>query len=82
MTPSAEDPIFEVLRGLPRALPDAAVAVRIRSRSHAILVRQHQPRKARIGLPARVLDAAVAVVCLMYFSGAVAQAWRLFSAIR
>ncbi len=82
MTSPAEDPLLDVLRGLPRALPDAALANRIRSRSHAILVRQCQPRKAKIGLAARVLDAAVAVVCLIYFSGAVAQAWRLFSAIR
>jgi hypothetical protein len=77
------DPILEGLRGLPRAEPGAHSTARARARSHAILARQRQHRKGSMrGFAAGAIDGAVALLCVVYLSGAVAQALRLIDAIR
>ena len=77
------DPILEGLRRLPGAEPGARSTARTRARSHAILARARQHREAsKRALAARAIDGALVLVCLVYLSGAVAQALRLIDAIR
>ena len=80
---STGDPIFDALRGLPRAQPDAQATARTRARSHAILARNRQRRSsAKSGFAARAFDGAVALLCVVYLTGAVAQALRLIGDLR
>jgi hypothetical protein len=77
------DPILDRLRSLPRAAPAAHSTARTQARSHAILARKRQHRQAsKRAFAARAIDGAVAVVCVIYLSGAVAQALRLFGELR
>ena len=77
------DPILEGLRDLPRVEPGAHSTARTRARSHAILARDRQHQDvAKSGFAARAIDGAVALLCVVYLSGALAQALRLFGALR
>jgi hypothetical protein len=83
MNPSLpDDPVLTRLRALPRVTQDGESAARIRARSHGALARPRQRAHADRRFRARIVDGAFVVVSAVYLSGAVAQAWRLFSALR
>lgn len=83
MSPAfSDDPMLTRLRALPRATPTPDSAARIRSLSHAALAKRHRPAQAARPFLARVFDGAVMAVCVVYLSGAVAQAWRLLNGLR
>jgi hypothetical protein len=83
MTPGfPDDPTLTHLRALPRVAPTRDAADRIRARSHLALARSRQPANVGRRFQARVVDGAFVAVCLVYLSGAVAQAWRLLSGLR
>ena len=83
MTPGLlDDPTLMRFRALPRVAPSRDSTARIRARSHAALVRSRQRSTAGRRFPARIVDGAFVLMCVVYFSGAVAQAWRLFTGLR
>jgi hypothetical protein len=77
-----DDSTLMRLRALPRVAPTRESAAAIRAHAHAALAKQRQAANVSRRFRARVLDAAFVVVSVVYLSGAVAQAWRLFSALR
>ena len=78
----ADDPMLARLHALPRVTPTRDSVVRIRSRSHAALVRSPQRDRASGRFAMRLVDGAFVLGCFVYLSGAAAQAWRLFRAIK
>jgi len=80
---NTDDLILDALQNLPRAAPAAHSTERTRSRARAILARQRDDQQRpsnRIG--ARAVDGGFVLVCVVYLSGAVAQALRLFGGLR
>ena len=77
-----DDLMLVRLRGLPRSRQSADSVARIRARSHAALAAARQRERTNRRLAARVVDGALVLIGVVYLSGAAAQAWRLFSAIR
>jgi len=83
MTPGVpDDSTLMRLRALPRVAQTRESAASIRAHAHAALAKQHQAANASRRFRARIVDGAFVVVSVVYLSGAVAQAWRLFSALR
>jgi len=83
MTPGfPDDPTLTRLRALPRVNPTLESATSIRAHAHAAMAKQRQSASVDRRFPAGVVDGAFVVVSLVYLSGAVVQALRLFSAFR
>jgi hypothetical protein len=78
----ADDPTLARVQALPRVAPTPDSAARIRSRSQAALARSPQRDWASARLATRLVDGAFVLGCFVYLSGAAAQAWRLFRAIK
>ena len=77
-----DDPMRARLRALPRSKQAADSVARIRARSHAALAAAQRRERPGGRITARVIDGVLALIGVAYLSGAAAQAWRLFSAIR
>jgi hypothetical protein len=82
MAEISDDRLMVRLRSLPRAAPRVSSSARIRTRSHAVLNARRKPERANGRLAARVVDGLFVLISVVYLSGAAAQAWRLFAAIR
>jgi hypothetical protein len=83
MTPARlDDPTLARLRALPHSKQAAASVARIRARSHAALAAAQRRERPPGRFTGRVIDGALVLIGVAYLSGAAAQAWRLFSAIR
>ena len=81
--PITGDPILDGLRRLSRLEPSERAIVRIRARSLAVLEGERKRRDRWRGrLAALAIDGAIALVSLVYLTGAAAQAVRLFGALR
>ena len=78
----ADDPMLARLQQLPRVAPTGDSVARIRSRSQAALARSPQRGRASGRLATRLVEGAFALGGFVYLSGAAAQAWRLFHAIK
>jgi hypothetical protein len=82
-SPINGDPILDGLRGLPRLEPSARATARIRARSLAAMDEERRRRtRWSARLAALAIDGAMALVSLVYLTGAAAQAVRLFGALR
>ena len=79
---NTDDPTLEALHNLPRAAPSARSTERTQSRARAILARQRDHERASNRIGTRALDGGFVLVCVVYLSGAVAQALRLFVGLR
>ncbi len=77
-----DDPLLNVLSGLPRPDPDPARAARVRRRCHAAMARRREVRPLRAfagDLCRRVLaPALVAAGCAVYLAEVIRRAAALF----
>jgi hypothetical protein len=77
-----DDHTLARLRALPRSKQAIDSVTRIRARSHAALAAAQRRERPNGRFTGRLIDGALALIGAAYLSGAAAQAWRLFSAIR
>jgi hypothetical protein len=83
MTPGFRDDSTLIrLRSLPRVDPTRESAASIRAHAHAALAKQREAENVRRRFRALIVDGTFIVVSVVYLSGALAQALRLFSALR
>jgi hypothetical protein len=76
-----QDPLIQVLAGLPASRPGVARDREIRARCHATLARHHARAEATRSMPGVLADAALAVLLCGYAAIAILQAVRLIEAL-
>jgi hypothetical protein len=83
MTPGfPDDSTLMRVRALPRVAPTRESTASIRAHAHAAMAKQHRAANQSRRFRARLVDGAFVVVSVVYLSGALAQAWRLFNGLR